>query len=329
MGGTNNPENLIELTIEEHAEAHKTLYEKYGKIEDYWAWKGLSGQIGKEEILREINIHNGKKVYENKLGIFAMSKEKRLYSSIKGGKTSGKKNAESGHCAEIAHLGGKASSGMTFWYNSKTNEETKSFESPGQDWEPGVNMERVNIDCLRNQAGNRKNSFWIHNPETSESKMIFTEEEIPNGFIEGRKFEIKNTLDLLNVGDNSDINLKKIKSEFSDINFDNWYKRWVFKFKIGNVKNKITHIDYWTLFWARDCIINYYNLDLEKSELNFNDIYSKDDVVEKLKSFREYLKIEKILEGKMKKSKVDIYNTKLLTHKEDYDFLIKKRNKFL
>jgi hypothetical protein len=44
MGGTDDPENLIELTIEEHAEAHKVLFEKHGKIEDYWAWKGLSGE---------------------------------------------------------------------------------------------------------------------------------------------------------------------------------------------------------------------------------------------------------------------------------------------
>lgn len=329
MGGSNDPKNLIELTVEEHAEAHRLLYEKYGKIEDYWAWKGLSGQIGKEELLREINVYHGKKVYEEKLGIFAMTKEERLPVLIKGGKTSGKKNAESGHCAEIAHLGGKAAAGMTFWYNSKTNEETKSFESPGQDWEAGVKMERVNIDCLRNQADNRKNSFWIHNTQTGESKMIFAYEEIPDGFIEGRKFEIKNTIDLLNVGDNSDLELKKIKSKFADINFDNWYKRWVFVFKIDGVKNKITHIDYWTLTWARDCIINYYNLDLKKSELNFNDIYSKDEVVEKLKSFREYLKIEKILEGKMKKSKVDIYNSRLLGYKDSYDFLIRKRNKFL
>lgn len=329
MGGTDDPENLIELTIEEHADAHRILYEKYGKIEDYWAWKGLSGQIGKEELLREINIHNGKKAYENKLGIFAMSKEKSLSSSRKGGKTSGKKNAESGHCAEIAHLGGKATSGMTFWYNKTTGEETKSFESPGHDWIPGVKMERVNIDQLRKQSSNRKNSFWIHNPQTEESKMIFTEEEIPDGFIEGRKFEIKNTIDLLNVGDNSDLSLKKIKSNFRDIHFDNWYKRWVFTFKLDNNKNKITHIDYWTLVWARDSIINYYDLDLIKSEQEFKDSFSKEVVVEYLKSFREYLKIEKILEGKLKKSKVDIYKRKLSEYKENYDLILKRRSKFL
>jgi hypothetical protein len=42
------------LTIEEHANAHKLLYEKYGRDEDRWAWLGLSGQIGKDEILRQI-----------------------------------------------------------------------------------------------------------------------------------------------------------------------------------------------------------------------------------------------------------------------------------
>ena len=333
MGGTDDPENLIELTIEEHAEAHKILYEKYGKIEDYWAWKGLSGQIGREEILKQIYINNGKNMgkysYENKLGIFSMSKEERLPYIKKGGKTSGKKNAESGHCAEIAHLGGKAASGMTFWYNTTTGEETKSFECPGEGWEKGIRLDRINIESLRENSNNRKNSFWIHNPNTGQSKMVFSEEEIPDGFIEGRKIEIKNTIDLLNVGDNSNLNLKKIKSNFNEINFDNSYKRWVLTFKIGKEKNKITHIDYWTLVWSRDCIINYYNLDLEKSDLNFKEFYSKEDVVEKLKSFREYLKIEKILDGKLKKSKQDIYLRKLLNYKDDYDYLIKIRNKFL
>jgi len=50
MGGSDNPQNLIELSVEEHALAHKKLWEEHGKIEDYAAWKGLLGQIGKEEI---------------------------------------------------------------------------------------------------------------------------------------------------------------------------------------------------------------------------------------------------------------------------------------
>jgi len=34
MGGTDDPSNLIELTVEEHAEAHRLLWEKYGNWQD-------------------------------------------------------------------------------------------------------------------------------------------------------------------------------------------------------------------------------------------------------------------------------------------------------
>ena len=34
MGGSDDPSNLIELTREEHALAHKILYEQYGKKEE-------------------------------------------------------------------------------------------------------------------------------------------------------------------------------------------------------------------------------------------------------------------------------------------------------
>ena len=61
MGGTDDPSNLVELTIEEHAEAHKKLYEEYGREEDKIAWMGLSGQIGKEEIVKRVLSEAGKK----------------------------------------------------------------------------------------------------------------------------------------------------------------------------------------------------------------------------------------------------------------------------
>lgn len=44
-GGTDNPENLVKLTIKEHAEAHRILWEKYGRWQDKIAWQSLSGQI--------------------------------------------------------------------------------------------------------------------------------------------------------------------------------------------------------------------------------------------------------------------------------------------
>ncbi len=45
MGGTDTIDNIIELSITDHAEAHRVLYEQYQNWEDYLAWKTLSGQI--------------------------------------------------------------------------------------------------------------------------------------------------------------------------------------------------------------------------------------------------------------------------------------------
>lgn len=52
MGGTNDPSNLVELTVADHAAAHRILFEQYGKIQDYIAWQGLEGRIDKEEAIR-------------------------------------------------------------------------------------------------------------------------------------------------------------------------------------------------------------------------------------------------------------------------------------
>lgn len=67
MGGTDDPSNLIELTVEEHADAHRKLYEQYGKREDYLAWKGLSGKIGKEYIMNELASLGGKNSAKKKM----------------------------------------------------------------------------------------------------------------------------------------------------------------------------------------------------------------------------------------------------------------------
>jgi hypothetical protein len=58
MGGTDDPSNLIELTIEEHAEAHRILWENHGRWQDEVAWKALSGQIDKQEINYIISVIN-------------------------------------------------------------------------------------------------------------------------------------------------------------------------------------------------------------------------------------------------------------------------------
>ena len=80
MGGTYSKENVILLTVEQHAEAHKVLWETNGLIEDYLAWKGLAGLIGKDEILRLIP-HNGwhhTKEFKQKIGNFHRGRKRSL-----------------------------------------------------------------------------------------------------------------------------------------------------------------------------------------------------------------------------------------------------------
>ena len=52
-GGTDDPTNIIECSVEEHAELHFALYLEHGRWQDWYAAMGLAGIIGKEEIVRE------------------------------------------------------------------------------------------------------------------------------------------------------------------------------------------------------------------------------------------------------------------------------------
>lgn len=68
MGGTNDEWNLTEpITVEDHAKAHKELFELYGKPQDYIAWKCLEGSLSNQEarilaskiaISKEIIVNN-------------------------------------------------------------------------------------------------------------------------------------------------------------------------------------------------------------------------------------------------------------------------------
>jgi hypothetical protein len=42
IGGTDDPSNIAHLTPEEHADAHKKLWEQYERWQDYCAWQGLA-----------------------------------------------------------------------------------------------------------------------------------------------------------------------------------------------------------------------------------------------------------------------------------------------
>lgn len=93
MGGTDDPSNLIEITVEEHAEAHRILYEKHGNWQDYLAWQGLTKRISCEEVAREASrlANTGKKLSEE---------TRRKISEAKRGKKQSPKHVENNRKAQ-------------------------------------------------------------------------------------------------------------------------------------------------------------------------------------------------------------------------------------
>jgi hypothetical protein len=118
-GGTDEPDNLIDLTIEEHAEAHKKLFEEFGRWQDELAWKGLSGTIGKEEIITRLQLEGVKKGGQ-------------IVGSIQG-----KINVETGHIFKIATQESRSLGGKKI---TEDKEKWKEIASLG-----GIAASKINI----------------------------------------------------------------------------------------------------------------------------------------------------------------------------------------
>ena len=89
MGGTDDPFNLVELTVEEHAEAHRILFEQYGHWQDEVAYRGLSGIIGHEEAVREVLSKSVSKTHKRRLSDGThnfLNTEKQRELGIRGAK---------------------------------------------------------------------------------------------------------------------------------------------------------------------------------------------------------------------------------------------------
>lgn len=92
MGGKYTEDNVIKLTISEHATWHYELWVYYGHWEDYYAWQCLSKQIGRDELLFKISSEQGKKRKgstpwnKDKTGIYSEENKKKI--SRKGSKHS-------------------------------------------------------------------------------------------------------------------------------------------------------------------------------------------------------------------------------------------------
>ena len=165
MGGTNDPSNLIELTVEEHAEAHRLLYEQHGNWQDNVAWKALSGHIGKEEIIHQIhkNMNKGRVPSEEAREKMAFAKRGRKITeqhaeALHNGRKNSKNSEEHKASVSLALKGKKLSkdhiekSKKTRALNNNNSEIAKRAGI--------ISMEKYKNDLVRQKLHSERMKIW-------------------------------------------------------------------------------------------------------------------------------------------------------------------------
>lgn len=144
-GGSDDPSNIVELSVQEHAEAHRILWEQFERTGDFVAWKMLSGKTEEAETAR---IELAKEGFNKFLHSESVdSWKKKISSSLTNKKQSPESNEKRSKSLKQAYASGKAKS----WFCRAD----KSFF-------------RQNYDAERLARGRRKSKKW-KNSVTSES----------------------------------------------------------------------------------------------------------------------------------------------------------------
>ena len=199
MGGTDDPSNLIELTIEEHANAHMALYEHYGKKEDLCAYYMLSGKNKDPEFKKMISSLGGialaKKRKEQgvKYGFAIMNPDELFTIQSNNGKKQGKINAETGHmqriqkmadCSAAGKKGGAATIASGKGAFGNPIERLKSCSKGGK-VQGKKNADSGHLKRIA-QIPNKKNRGMIWITNGSKNMMVESENNIPIGYRRGK-----------------------------------------------------------------------------------------------------------------------------------------------
>ena len=178
-GGTDDPENIIELTIEDHADAHRQLYEMYGRWQDRVAWLSLSGMMGEEERLYEIFSNSNKGNPTN----YKHSPEmiKHLSESKKGDKNPmyGKPAPNRGQ--KRPGVGGRKRG--TKWSDAERRKHEEIRSRPGYyDYNKNPDRCRKISESKKGCVGSATGKKWFNNGERETYAY-----ECPIGYRLGRK----------------------------------------------------------------------------------------------------------------------------------------------
>jgi hypothetical protein len=206
MGGTDDPTNLVELSVEEHAMAHYKLYEQHGKKEDLCAYYMLSGKNQDPEFVklrssiggtasqnsRKENGLIGKELFYGR----PVSLEEDKVNCQLGGKIQGRINAESGHIQQIQKLSDPVAAGKKGGAATMASGKG-AFGDPIQRLEScrkgGKVQGKINSDSghlkkiaqMSIEENNRNlGMIWITDGTTN--KMLKKSDPIPEGFHRGK-----------------------------------------------------------------------------------------------------------------------------------------------
>lgn len=213
-GGSDDKDNLVELTIEEHAEAHRLLFEKYGRWQDRIAWLSLAGIMKDEErvyeILRNSNPGGYKHTEETKAKLSAMRKgsnnpmfgKKAPNAGIKrpgvGGRKKGTKWSaeERSRQEKIRSVKGYYDFTKDVERNRKISEATQGRKgsAAGKKWYNNSNVETYASECPEGYVIGRlprlqikkRGLLWYNNGTVNKQ---FADGKQPEGFVRGRIFK--------------------------------------------------------------------------------------------------------------------------------------------
>ena len=178
-GGTDSLENLVKLTIEEHAEAHKVLYKEYNRWQDRVAWLSLAGIMKDSERIYEIvkNSNRG-----NPSGYKHSDEIKKQLSELKIGKKNPMYNKPA-HNRGIKRPGIGGRKKGTKWSEEEHRILKKIRSRPGYyDYLQDPSRCKKISNSRKGKIGAAAGKTWYNNGE----KELYAF-KCPAGFIKGRK----------------------------------------------------------------------------------------------------------------------------------------------
>jgi carbamoylphosphate synthase small subunit len=146
-GGTDESSNLIEVSVTQHAMFHFCNWVLWGDKRDWLAWKGLIGEIPKQELVRELR----------KLG------------GSKGGIKTGQKPETKERMRKLSHLNREKAVAAAASQESNQKRK-KSFEK---------------IQHQQGERNSQHGTMWITNGE--KNAKIKSGDPMPENYYKGRK----------------------------------------------------------------------------------------------------------------------------------------------